>query len=79
MVRHFKRDHVHHFEKGCLIDFLQKPLIRWVFVLKQHLYFIKMEQALLGIIKASMLSQALITSDKLSSKMQGFLNLYLRD
>lgn len=48
-------------------------------MLRQHLRFIKMEQALLGLSKASMLSQALITSDKLFSKLQGFLNLYLRD
>lgn len=48
-------------------------------MLRQHLYFIKMEQVLLGILTASMLSQALITSDKLSSKLQGFLNLHLRD
>lgn len=38
-----------------------------------------MEQGLPGLLKASMLSQALITSDKLFSKLQGFLNLYLRD
>jgi len=48
-------------------------------VLRQHLCFIKMEQVLLGILKVSMLSQALIASDKLSSKLQGFLSLYLRD
>lgn len=48
-------------------------------MLRQQPHFKKIEQVLLGILKASTLSQALITSDKLSSKLQGFFNLYLRD